>query len=670
MSHRRIQVLVVLFYCGLAILATYPLVMHFTTHVPSGSGDAAQDLWEKLWNLDHVYRRVTTGQSPFSTSMLYYPNGASLYFHPLSITNALLVLPIIAIVGVIPAYNTLVMVSFVASGYVVYLLCRQWQCSHGGALIGGMIYTLSSFHVGHLTLNHLELWTMHWLPLYMLAYERARLNPSRWRIVATILALLAVIFSSLYMAMYAALWTLVWVLADMSQHPRTRSTILARLRVPIVVGGSSALIITPLLVIPMFRESAANPVLVRSVEEISKRVIQPWSIVQRSSLAYLGIGALMLMGIGIVRTKSRGLRWIMLAGIGFWLALGPRYGLYTLYNQLPIAQFGRYPDRFIVLSLISVAVLAAMGVTTLVSRWQPRWKHGSVALFMVLIALDSWQGVRPLLQPTVHPVYAMIAADPHAGSVLDMPIRRTNSAWLAMYYQTVHQHPILDGALARPVSHVSIFAIQAVRALEQKPDDLPERDIVAYQDPLATTTYFNLRYLVYYRKSDIPTQQVPTREQIEASTGAQATEIANDAILVAYRLEWNPANQTIPAFMEVGNGWYDREGDDATVHRWIEDVTEGATIRLYPTQAGQKTLMLNVVAFDHPQAVDVYLDATLLTTLHASTTVETFSVPVTLEQRNYTLRFKPHEQGMNPSLAGQSTDNRFLSIGIFGVDLK
>ncbi|XSG75083.1 hypothetical protein ACP8Y2_23215 [Herpetosiphon llansteffanensis] len=670
MSQRLIHTIVLLGYLILAIIATYPLIGHVATHVPSGAGDAAQDLWEKLWNLDHVYRSLLAGQSPFFTDQLYTPNGAALYFHPLSITNAIIALPIIAIWGVIPAYNFLALGSFVLSGYAVYLLCRQWQCSSRSAFLAGMIYSFSAFHFGHLTLNHLELWNMQWLPLYFVAYEQVRQQPSFARIAWAILALLAVLFSSLYMAMYALLWTLVWLGFDLAQQPRSLKQTWQRLRAPLIIGGVTLVVILPLMLIPMLRQAANNPVLIRSVEEVSKRAISPLAIFQRSSLSYLGLIGLVLAVIGVVLTKKQGLRWIVLGLGAFWLALGPRYGLYQIYNLLPIAQFGRYPDRFIVLTLISSAVLAAMGVDGLLKRWQPRWHVLVSASLLLLIGVDSWPNQRPLLQPTHHPVYEQIAADPTAGSVLDMPIRRTNSAWFAMYYQTIHQRPIIDGVLARPVPRIPIFDIRLVRGLEEPELRLPSHDIFPVQQPLAATSYFNLRYLVYYRKSDMPNQQVPTLEQVEALTGATASEIANDQTLVAYRLDWQPSSEPLHTLMELGTGWYELEGSEHDLHRWIKDAGAGATLGLYPTRPMQAQLQLKLVAFDHPQAVDVLLDDQLLATLTVGTAVESFTLPVDLAQKSYKLRFKPHEAGINPSLQQSGADPRTLSISVFEATIQ
>src|SRR5262249_32659860 len=134
-------------------------------------GEGAQDLWEKLWNIWWFGEALRRGTSPFFTDALFYPQGASLLFHPLNLTSALMALPLRVLFGPIAAYNLVVLLSFVLSGYAVFLLARAHGCSHPAALIGGLAYTASTFHFFHTRLSHLELVPMQWLPLYALALD-------------------------------------------------------------------------------------------------------------------------------------------------------------------------------------------------------------------------------------------------------------------------------------------------------------------------------------------------------------------------------------------------------------------------------------------------------------------------------------------------------------------
>ncbi|NOK63915.1 MAG: hypothetical protein GFH23_1086764n1, partial [Chloroflexi bacterium AL-N1] len=163
---RRVAALhgaVLLFYTGLALLLTWPLAINLGIAYPATPGEGAQDLWQNLWNLWWVSESWQRRINPFFTDVLFYPQGASLLFHPLNLTSGVLGLPLRALFGQIITYNLLVLLSFLLSGYVLFLLARQCGCSVVAALLGGLIYTASAFHFFHLRLGHLEQISMQWL---------------------------------------------------------------------------------------------------------------------------------------------------------------------------------------------------------------------------------------------------------------------------------------------------------------------------------------------------------------------------------------------------------------------------------------------------------------------------------------------------------------------------
>src|SRR6266508_341902 len=164
-------------YSALAILLTWPHARYLGDALPSAPGEGAQDLWQNAWNLWWAGDALRRGQSFFFTDVLFYPQGASLLFHPLNLTSGLLAVPLRAAAGTIAAYNLLVLLSFVLSGYAVFLLARRHSCGRAAALLGGLAYTGSTFHFFHLRLGHLEQISMQWLPLYALALD-ALLRPT------------------------------------------------------------------------------------------------------------------------------------------------------------------------------------------------------------------------------------------------------------------------------------------------------------------------------------------------------------------------------------------------------------------------------------------------------------------------------------------------------------
>jgi len=115
----QIHLLVLVAYTLFALALTWPLVVHFGSHVP---GDGADDP-PLTWNLWWVqYALLHLGENPFDGSYMFYPLGINLAFYTLTVLNGLLSIPLQATVGLIPASNLLLLSSFVLSGYGAFLL--------------------------------------------------------------------------------------------------------------------------------------------------------------------------------------------------------------------------------------------------------------------------------------------------------------------------------------------------------------------------------------------------------------------------------------------------------------------------------------------------------------------------------------------------------------------
>src|ERR671931_182254 len=96
----RNSVRVLVAYVGLSVAATFPLVLSLRTAVPTG-----EDTWPGVWNLWWVNRSLTAGANPFFCPDIYFPYGASLYFHTLNLLQAAAAVPIVRVAGLVAAYN-------------------------------------------------------------------------------------------------------------------------------------------------------------------------------------------------------------------------------------------------------------------------------------------------------------------------------------------------------------------------------------------------------------------------------------------------------------------------------------------------------------------------------------------------------------------------------------
>src|SRR5439155_11438681 len=99
-------------YLLLSLAFTWPLVLHIGSAIPGDGFDGLQNYWN-LWWVRHALLDLQT--TPFFTNLLFYPTGASLYFHTLNIFNGLWSLPVQLLSVVAVSYNVVFCFTFVLS---------------------------------------------------------------------------------------------------------------------------------------------------------------------------------------------------------------------------------------------------------------------------------------------------------------------------------------------------------------------------------------------------------------------------------------------------------------------------------------------------------------------------------------------------------------------------
>src|SRR5438105_5949431 len=78
----RTHLLVLAGFLLLTLVFVYPIVPQMSSEIPFG-GDAWQHIWN-LWWIKHALLDLRT--NPYHTNLLFYPDGANLYFHTLALT--------------------------------------------------------------------------------------------------------------------------------------------------------------------------------------------------------------------------------------------------------------------------------------------------------------------------------------------------------------------------------------------------------------------------------------------------------------------------------------------------------------------------------------------------------------------------------------------------------
>lgn len=169
--------LVLLGYLALGLALTWPLATRITSDLPGGAHkDGLEDAYQNVWNLWWTVEALQRPTNLWATDMLFHPDGPNLLFHTLSPGNTLPAAPVTMLWGPIAGFNAVALASFALGGLGMWLLARR-RCGAGPALLAGLVYVASPFHMAALVHDgQLQIFALQWLPWYihflLLALER------------------------------------------------------------------------------------------------------------------------------------------------------------------------------------------------------------------------------------------------------------------------------------------------------------------------------------------------------------------------------------------------------------------------------------------------------------------------------------------------------------------
>jgi hypothetical protein len=191
---------------------------------------------------------------------------------------------------------------------------------------------------------------------------------------------------------------------------------------------------------------------------------------QYSFLIYAGWVPMLLALIGGWSQPAKNRAWAILAIGGAILALGPllkaggdyvrviigqeSYRVvmpYAIIMNWPFIQWSRTPGRLTVLVMLAMAVLATLGLQRLLKRLPAgRWAWLVVGLVTAGTTVEYWVRFPFPSYPASYPaVVKSLRAASDRLAVLQVPINSYQDNQRALYWQTVHQHPLVGGRVYR-----------------------------------------------------------------------------------------------------------------------------------------------------------------------------------------------------------------------------
>ena len=184
-------------FAALAVIWSWPLVLHLSTHLPgTGIGDNALFLWNFWW----MRTARASGSGFFHTSYLLAPAGADLTLHTHTALPAFIGATLLGGFSIATALNLTTLASLALNGFCAYVLAWRTLQHRGAAILAGVIFGTSPYLAAHLN-GHFNLTTAWTVPLFALGVVDAVRGSIKWAVFAGII-LAATTYIDYYYAIY------------------------------------------------------------------------------------------------------------------------------------------------------------------------------------------------------------------------------------------------------------------------------------------------------------------------------------------------------------------------------------------------------------------------------------------------------------------------------------
>ena len=502
----QVTALVGLVYATIVAVMTWPAIRSLSQQLVGFN----EDVWIFFWNNWWLGEALSDGLNPFQTTFLFHPTGTSLVAHSNSFTNSFLALLLEPLSCPVAAYNLALLAGLWLGAMGMFLLVRDITQNTLASLLAGFVFAFAPYHLSQV-LAHAHLGSIQWWPFYALFLGRV-LRDGRWRdpLAAGLFGALT-IWTGLQLGIFLVIWTLLYLLWFLWQLRRAITVdrhYMVRIASRIGVIGLVTLLLSAPYVWQIIRNwsvladsaGAFDESLLKQTDLLAYLVppiYNPlWGDQFRELFEvlgfngtfrpYLGFAVLILALAAIWGWRKEAGFWAITGGLWLLLAAGSAVRFNGIvYEQMPLPYRWiatafplsaiRAPDRFNLLLVFSLAVLAGMGAAYLSQHRRWRWALAPLCLLVVLEFL-------PVPMPRMHVPGGSVfldelAADEASYAVLDYPMGYTDSKyWL--YFQTLHGKPMVEGHVSRYNENTYAFIAgqPTLRALydgADKPQYLP-----------------------------------------------------------------------------------------------------------------------------------------------------------------------------------------------------
>jgi len=666
MIRMRAHLLILLLFTVVALVLTYPVVLRLADGAAL-PGLKDFDEFEYTWLLWwYKTSLVDRGDAPRNLPF-YYPMETRQPLADVTPVAWLAAVPLVMALGPVRAYIVSWLVSFILCACTAYLLAFWLTGNRWAALLGGLIFAFYPGRMVH-ALGHTADMIIFMFPLYALFVLRFMACPNlRRAAVLSAVAAIGLLIDFRHIGLFYLPFTvlyLLWQAATCPRHLVSGAT---------VRFGLAAIALAFLFTLPFFgpfvlaslggqlghlkegglQASSADLLafvlppmthpLWGQVSWLRQWMDQVWTeSLYIETCLYLGAVPVLLSVIGLI--ARRGARfWALPALVGGVLALGPTLKVagrlltdillpYAAIHRLPFYEWLRVPARMDMMIKLCLAVLAAIGLRELMAR---RSQAGQLALAALAGGLVIAEYVTfvpyPMAEVAPSPFLEQLSRDGERYGILHIA-----SHEYAMYLQTLHGHPMVEGHIHRwppggvewglQLHGLSLYPPEAERAYwdiidERLPYGRDGGDVFAGRlelRPANILAQLNIRYVVFDRRGGWTSGDKKLyRRRLRDYFGEPVHE---DDRLSIFAVQ--PKTTDRPGLLTPVDGWHALEGGERDRWRWMAGQ---ATLQASASADQAYRLLLTVRPFRSSRTLEVTVDGALL----AQYPVEAFQTIIT-----------------------------------------
>jgi hypothetical protein len=473
-----------------AVLYTDPLAINLSTQFP---GFRQTDTYLSVWNIWHLKKTLSAGHNFFALTADYtfYPQKPSLALHNYTITSGLMSLPFQLIFSPLVSMNLIFFIQFILTGVGMYFLVFYFTKSRPAGLWSAITLAFCPYVIINSCyfLHFSAIWFFPWFIYFLWKFLDS--GALKYSCLAGLVYALSLLEDQTYFFFLTILAFFMFVSRGLEKNkPSGKSYFknsLAGLLIFIAIAfpyigkvltaiksSAAGFPVWPdraidyfsLRLINLFRPSPLLSVY-KELPYLSTSIMHVTNVFAGYVPLFFAFFALLSLKNFVPEKRRIIIFWLVTGAVFFLIALGPlsfgknqflnKFSFYNILCSGVLRQL-RIPVRFSLVTLIAIYILAAFGVERFMRLNRGKLlSNASLGLFLVTLQVIEFMPMPyPLLSLKVPKVYSELAGRDKDSVILVLPL-----GWQSSYktlggyykeiqfYQTVHQHPIFQGQIAR-----------------------------------------------------------------------------------------------------------------------------------------------------------------------------------------------------------------------------